>query len=108
MKLETYEVGEPPGGAELCCGMCGSVMYSDPHAGSGEDHHVCTNEDCGYVLACSFQHQDPPTTGVNFGFARPDAWVIESAKAKLATDINKHKWCVVEGSDAQFRLYILN
>lgn len=106
MKLETYEVGEPPGGAELCCGMCGSVMYSDPHAGSGEDHHVCTN--CGYVLACSFEHQDPPTIGVNFGFARPDAWVIESAKAKLATDINKHKWCVVEGSDAQFRLYMLN
>lgn len=108
MKLETYEVGEPPGGAELCCGMCGSVMYSDPHAGSGEDHHVCTNEDCGYILSCSFQHQDPPTIGVNFGFARPDAWVIGSAKAKLATDINKHKWCVVEGSDAQFRLYILN
>lgn len=106
MKLETYEYDEPPSGAELCCGMCGSVMYSDPHAGSGDDHHVCTN--CGYILQCCFAFQDPPTIGVNFGFARPNAWVIESAKAKLATDINKHKWCVVEGSDGQFRLYMLN
>lgn len=29
MKVETYEYGEPPGGAELCCGMCGSIMHSD-------------------------------------------------------------------------------
>lgn len=108
MRKETYEYGEPPGGAELCCGMCGSVMYSDPHAGSREDHHVCTNEDCGYILACNFQYQDPPSIGVNFGFARPNAYSIEEGKYKLAKDIDKHKWCVVEGSDGQFRLYILN
>lgn len=108
MRKETYEIAEAPGGAELCCGMCGSVMYSDPHAGSWEDHHVCTNEDCGYILSCSFQHQDPPTIGVNFGFARPNAYSIEEGKYKLAKDIDKHKWCVVEGSDAQFRLYMLN
>ena len=108
MRKETYEYGEPPGGAELCCGMCGGVMYSDPHAGGGEDHHVCTNEDCGYVLARSFQYQDPPTVGVNFGFARPNAYSIEEGKYKLAKDIDKHKWCVVEGSDAQFRLYMLD
>lgn len=108
MKVETYEYGEPPGGAELCCGMCGSVMYSDPHAGSGEDHHVCTNEDCGYTLACCFAHQEPPTIGVNFGFARPDTWSLDYAKLRLAKDPDKHKWCVVEGSDGQFRLYVLN
>lgn len=108
MKVETYEYGEPPGGAELCCGMCGAVMHSDAYCGEGEDDHVCTNKDCGYILKHCFAFQDPPSIGVNFGFARPNAYSIDAAKAKLATDINKHKWCVVEGSDAQFRLYMLD
>ena len=111
MKVETYEYGEPPGGAELCCGMCGAVMhYSDACCGEGEDDHVCTNKDCRYILQHCFasQDQDPPTIGVNFGFARPNAYSIEEGKYKLAKDIDKHKWCVVEGSDAQFRLYMLD
>ncbi|WBF79348.1 hypothetical protein IACHDJAJ_00138 [Aeromonas phage vB_AdhS_TS3] len=109
MKLETYEVGEPCGGAELCCGMCGAVMHQDQHAGSGEDHHVCSNKDCGYILACSFQYQDPPTIGVNFGFSRPNAYSIDRAKTMMVRDDPyRHKWCVVEGADGQFRLYVLN
>lgn len=108
MKLETYEYGEPPGGAELCCGMCGTLIHTDAYWGEKEDNHICTNKDCGYILQCCFAVQDPPTIGVNFGFARPNAYSIEEGKYKLAKDIDKHKWCVVEGSDAQFRLYMLN
>ncbi len=108
MKLETYEYGEPPGGAELCCGMCGTLMHTDAYWGEKEDNHICTNKDCGYILQCCFAVQDPPTIGVNFGFARPNAYSLEEGKYKLAKDIDKHKWCVVEGSDAQFRLYMLN
>lgn len=108
MKLETYEYGEPPGGAELCCGMCGTLMHTDAYWGEKEDNHICTNKDCGYILQCCFAVQDPPTIGVNFGFARPNAYSIEEGKYKLAKDIDKHKWCVVEGSDAQFRLYMLD
>lgn len=108
MKKETYEYDEPPGGAELCCGMCGALMHTDAFWGEKEDNHMCTNKDCGYILQCCFAVQDPPTIGVNFGFARPNAYSIEEGKYKLAKDIDKHKWCVVEGSDAQFRLYMLD
>ena len=108
MKLETYEYGAAPGGAELCCGMCGALMHTDAFWGEKEDNHMCTNKDCGYILQCCFAVQDPPTIGVNFGFARPNAYSIEEGKYKLAKDIDKHKWCVVEGSDAQFRLYMLD
>lgn len=96
MRKETYEAAGAPGGAELCCDKCAQPMRSD------EDLHTCLN--CGNLLEMEFQYCSPPEEGVNFGFARPNKWEIEEAKNMLGEG---KAWCIVEGSDAQFRLYKL-
>lgn len=98
MKKEFYEK-QPPAGAELRCGECAGLMQTDQEV---SDFHKCMI--CGHELHCEFAYQDPPTVGVNFGFAKPTKWQIAEAKTWLG---DGKAWCIVEGADAKLRLYKL-
>lgn len=85
----------PVPGVVLYCGECAGLV----DIGSNLE---CM--ECGHIIDFDPSIQDPPTVGINFGFVKPTKTQIAYAKQELGAG---EEWCVVEGVDAQFRLYKL-